>query len=204
MINKCINIITVRGTQSIASDFSYKADDVLCNGILHNDAMGNVEKYHKTFTVYTYMQMPKMELIAITRSMADTKGLVVRVVSDEPWNDYYEIAEFKDGAWNFESVDNIEKESQKINILGFELIRKLLSVCGTIDLSGLAWTIDYYDKQEEERISDKYRRLELTKSGKLCVVTEEKVRLYEEDLNSCHITDILWLINKNTNKPIKQ
>lgn len=204
MVNKCINIITVRGTYDTADDFYEKAHDVLCNGILHNDAMGNVEKYHITFTVYTYLQMPKMELIAITRSMADTKGLVVHVVSDEPWNDYYEIAEFKDGAWNFESADDVKKESGKINILGFELIRKLLTVSGTIDLSGLGWTIDYYDRQEKERLTDKYRRLELTKSGKLCVVTEEKVRLYEEDMNTCHIADILWLINKNTNKPIKQ
>lgn len=197
MVNKCINIITVCGAYDLAREFCHIADNVFCNGILHNDGAGNAEKYYNTFTVYSYLKMPKMELLNITLSMKDTGGFIVRVVSNEPWGDYYETAEFKDNAWNFESVQNIEKEFPKINRQGFEKIRELIKEHGAFDVRG--WNIDYYDRKEEERISDYYQHIGLSENGKLYVVTREKVILGEEDLNTCHIVDILWFIDRNKN-----
>lgn len=200
---KCINIITIRGTHAQTNKFLGIAGNIFCNGLLLNDAMGNAEKHHDTITVFSYMLMPKMELQQITCSMPNTKGLVVRVVSDQPWTDYYEIAEFKDGAWSFQSEENTKQKLSAINQKGLDEIKKLIRIHGTFCISGRS--IEYYDKKIDGCISDYYQRIELTKTGKLRVITREQVHLSEEKLNTCHIVEILFIIrrkieNQNRNK----
>jgi len=103
--NRCVNIINVRGTYELTDSFLKKLSARFRDELILNDSMRDrlTGVNFLTMLVYTKEKAPQKELLAICASMPDTKGLSIRVVSENPFTLYEEDSRFTDGQWSFKS-----------------------------------------------------------------------------------------------------
>lgn len=197
MIRKCISILTIQGTYEKAERFYQAAAGEFCNGILLNDAFGDTKKYLYTVTIYSYLQMPKLELLNITRSLTKTSGLIVRIASQELWEDYSENAVFKNGKWSFAASPDEEKQFALINQKGWEEVKQQIAASGKLNFTDWGWPIKYID-QKSGYIIGTIKTIQLLPDGNLSIVLVNKTQLTDNDLCTSDIVSLLNLIERKT------
>ncbi|MDR1459493.1 MAG: hypothetical protein LBI60_04700 [Bacteroidales bacterium] len=195
MSNICINTLSAEGTSKQMDELIRKMQEVFeADDLDIDDNIVAEEKTYASFILSSSWQMPKKELLEVTNSLSDTEGLHIRMVSEEIGEEYYEHSIFKNGKWSFENPPSINEQIHQLTVQGLEQIRQHLTEKGNIVAidEDNNWSA-YYTNGDGYAESAYYSEIELD-NGKISVLLSDGIWLYEDDLTTIHVMDILTII----------
>ncbi|MDR1502268.1 MAG: hypothetical protein LBT43_07425 [Prevotella sp.] len=135
-----------------------------------------------------------------TGSLTDKDNLFIRVLSDEPATRYCRQSIYEHGTWDFENSLSVNSQIHALTTQGIAQIKKHIQEIGNIDFgNNCNWCVLYVNDDGYAELAY-FRRIELELNGKICLLLSDGVWLYEEDLTTTHIMDILSLIQENDDK----
>lgn len=196
MSNICINTLNAEGTPEQVEGLIQQLSEHFGDGLDINDNFATEEKEYAVLTFSSKRQMPQKELLEVTNSLQDTQGLYIRVVSEEPGEEYSGQAVFSEGKWDFETPQSINAQIHALTVRGIGQIRKIIEEKGTIHVKEDKYWIALYVNGNGDGTSAFIQCIELDTNGKLLMGLDDGISLYEEDLTTNHIIDILSLIHE--------
>ncbi len=195
----CMNIINAEGRPEQVKELIEKLSGVFKDDLNIDDEFESGGKSYATLTLSSKWKMPQNELLEVSNSLPDTQGLSIRVTGEEPGEEYFEQSVFREGKWSFENIPSINAQIHALTTQGLEQIRRLINEEGTIDFGEYCTWVALYVNDDGYAECPYYQRVELEDNGKLSALLSDGYRLYEDDLNTVHVMDILTLIEKEKN-----
>lgn len=200
MPNICLNQIYATGAPLLIEELREKLCEIFGDRINLNDDFATEEVADINLTLESDYRMPQKELKQVTSSMSDTKNLSIRILSDEPGEEYYEQAIFRNSQWSFDINPTINEQINALKKLGIEKIKEHILHNGEINLGDKCnYSALYVDDDGYGQLSY-YQCTEIDPDDKLTVMLTDGLWLYEEDLTILNVMDLLTIIEeKQTN-----
>ncbi|GAB6119642.1 hypothetical protein [Dysgonomonas termitidis] len=140
---------------------------------------------------------PEEKFQWITSSMLDTAGLNIRVMNDEIACGYKKEYLFRDGKWCFENPPGINAQIHQLTQQGLDKIREYLKENGRLyTLNEDDFWIALYVDNHGDGTSSLISSIKLEHDEKVSLNLEDGYSLYEEDLTTNHVLDILTIIEE--------
>lgn len=194
MGNICINTINAEGTPLQVDELVGKLSGYFEDNLDINDVFATEFKATASLSVCSQCTMPQKDLLEITRSLSDTQNLYIRVTAEEPAEEYFDQSVFTDGKWDFENPPSINSQIHELTLQGLEQIRQYIGENGNIDFGeDCNWTALYINNDGYAECPY-FQRVELDENKKLSVLLSDGYWLYEDDLTTVHVMDILSLL----------
>jgi hypothetical protein len=194
MSNICINTLNAEGTPGQVDELLRKLSDSFGGSFDINDDFATEEKGYATLTLTSKWKMPQKELLEATTSLTDTQGLYIRVTAEEPAEEYFEQAIFSDSKWTFENLPAINTQIHALTTQGIEQIRRHIKENGNTDFGeGCTW-VALYINNDGYAECPYFQRIESEADGKLSVLLSDGHWLYEDELTTVHVMDLLTLL----------
>lgn len=194
MSNLCINTLNAEGTPKQVDEFIRQMSETFGDDLDINDKFVVEEIAVASLMVNSSWQMPKKELLEVTSSLPDTNGLYIQMTSVEPAEEYLEQSVFCDGKWSFENPPSINAQIHALTVQGLEQIRQQIREKGNIDLGENCTWVALYINDDGYAECPYFQRVELEDNGKLTVLLSDRHWLYEDDLTTIHVMDLLTLL----------
>lgn len=105
MGNMCDNYLRASGTERQVVELVAKICAKFGEAVYDENPIESGENLFYELNFNSSFCFPKDEFKAITDSHTNTKGLYIRVSSDEPASNYLEQSIYEDSKWNFEKSD---------------------------------------------------------------------------------------------------
>jgi hypothetical protein len=121
----------------------------------------------------------------------------IKVIAEEPGEEYHAQALFENGAWDFERMPSINTQIHALTVQGIGLIKNRIAQNGNINFGQECDWCALYINHDGYAENPYFRRIELEANGKLSVLLSDAYWLYEDDLTTTHIMDILSLLHEN-------
>jgi hypothetical protein len=160
------------------------------------DEFATEDKGYATLSFNSRWQMPQKELLEITHLLSNHEGLYIRVLAEEAGEEYFEQAIFSDGKWTFENPPTINVQIYALTTQGLEQIRQHIKEKGNIDFGEDCTRVALYVNDDGDAECPYFERIELETNDKLSVLLSDGLWLYEDDLTTVHVMDILTLIEE--------
>jgi hypothetical protein len=196
MSNICINTICAEGTSKQVDEFIRQMSETFGSDLDINDNFETEEKAYTSLTLSSSWKMPQKELLEVTGLLPNTKGLYIRVVSEEPAEEYCEQSVFSDGKWSFENPPSINAQIHELTVQGLNQIRRLLQENGKLyTINEDDFWIALYVDNDGYGTSSLINSIELD-NEKISLNLEDGCSLYEDELTTNHVLDILTIIEE--------
>jgi len=194
MSNICVNTINAEGSPSQMEEFIEKMSTKFEDDLHVDDDFATKETGYATLTLSSKNCMPESELKEVTASLSYTEGLKIRVSSEEPGDEYFAHATYSQGMWSFDSFIDINMQIVALTKQGVSLIKKHIEENGNIDFGEDCNWCALYVNDDGYAECPYFRRIEL-EDNKLTVLLSDGYWLYEDDLSTKHIMDIVSLLH---------
>lgn len=197
MANVCINTIDAEGTSSQIDQLIEKLSETFGVDLDINDNFGDDAKSYASLQVNSKWEMPRDKFRDIINALSDSQGLYIRIISEEPGEEYFEQSIFTDGQWSFDNQPTINEQIFALKEEGIQVIRRLLQEKGNIKVKEDVFCPTLYLGDDGYGTSGMILNVELDAKGILSVYLDDETTLSEYELITGNVMDILSLIHED-------